>query len=351
MTLRRTLGWNPARTWAFVVGILEWKHDDLFESFPKENRRDAALVELLQKQGIPQDQIVYLQDRQATTRRIQQSFASHLAKARAGDLLLVYFTGHGDRSDDGSAYFASYDADGDANQGWVVDTIPATIEEHFAGARALLIADCCCSGSLIDAAAQQAQRVGYACLASSLANETSTGNWTFTEDLMAGLSGLAFVDADGDSAITLRELAAQIAATMAFAEEQIATFGVTKGFDPNMVLATARPRPHPRVGQRVGVFSEDEWYRAQIVAVRGKQLKVHFYGYDESDDEWVTDDLIRNITRPSYPVGAAVAVKRKRTWLPATVKEVREGIHYIQYESLGPEWNEWAPLSRIRPLA
>src|SRR5690349_4275257 len=108
----RPLGWEPARTWAFVVGTLEWKHADYFGPFPKENRRDAALVECFRALGVPPAQIVYLQDREATTKRIEREFDAQLAAARPGDTLLLYYCGHGAKTDDGAAYFASYDADG-----------------------------------------------------------------------------------------------------------------------------------------------------------------------------------------------------------------------------------------------
>ncbi|MFL5801498.1 MAG: agenet domain-containing protein [Roseiflexaceae bacterium] len=350
MTHHRTLGWNPERTWVFVVGTLEWKHSEYFDPFPQENRRDAALVEFFRAQGVPSAQIAYLQDRQATTKRIQQAFEAHLAAAGAGDLLVLYYCGHGGKADDGAAYFASYDTDCDANQGWVVDTIPATIERCFTGSRALLLADCCYSGTLADAVTRLDGTVSYACLTSSLASELSTGNWTYTEGLLAGLRGQALVDADGDSTITLRELAAQIAESMAFAEEQIATFATVGDFDPDMVIASARPRLGPRVGQRAEVHADDSWYPAQIIDARGEELKVHYYGYEESDDEWVTADRIREAKRKSYPIGAAVEVKWKRSWYPAKVLEVLAGIHHIQYQDYGPEWNEWVASKRIRRM-
>ena len=348
MPQQPTLGWLPERTWIFVVGTLEWKHAEYFDPFPKQNRRDAALVEFFRAQGVPAAQIVYLQDHQATTRRIQQALETHLAGAGAGDLLVLYYCGHGDKTDAGAAYFASYDADGEGNPGWQVDSIPTTIARCFGGSHALLLADACYSGSLSGAIAQHSSRVSFACLASSLASELSTGNWTFTEGLLAGLRGQAFVDGDGDSSITLRELAAQIAESMAFAEEQIATFATTGAFDPNMVIATARPRPDPRVGRRVQVDAEGDWYPAQIVDARGEQLKVHYYGYEESDDEWVTRERIREAAHKSYPVGATVEVKWKRSWYPAKVLDVRAGIHHIQYQDYGPEWNEWVASKRIR---
>lgn len=349
MAQHRPLGWTPERTWVFVVGTLEWKHADIFSPFPKQNRRDQALVEFFRAHGVPAAQMVYLQDQQATTRRIQQRLEGLLASAAAGDLLVLYYCGHGGRLDSGATYFASYDADCEDNQGWPVDAIPATIERHFGGARALLLADCCYSGALAEAVAQAARRVAYACLTSSLASELSTGNWTFTEGLLLGLRGMAFVDANGDDQITLRELAGQIVDSMAFAEEQVATFATAGGFDPEIVIAAARPRQDERVGRMVEVRWGQDWYRAQIVDVRGEQLKVHYYGYEESDDEWVTDERVRAAAPLSYSVGARVEVKWKRDWYLATVLEARGGIHHIQYDGYGPEWNEWVASKRIRP--
>jgi hypothetical protein len=342
------LGWNPDRIWLFVVGTLEWKYDEYFPPFPKQNRRDAALVEFFRAQGVPEAQIVYLQDGQATSKNIQQALKTQLAATRAGDLLVLYYCGHGSKNDDGAVYFVSYDTDGEDPPPWMADTIPAAIERSFRGSHALLMVDCCYSGYLADALPQPAKRIAYACLTSSLASESSTGNWTFTEGLLAGLHGHAFVDADSNSSITLGELAAQIAESMAFAEEQISTFITTSNFDPNIVVGAARPRIGPRVGQRVEAYDGDDWYRAQIIDVRGQEFKVHYYGYEESDDEWVTADRMREVTWTRYPVGAAVEVKWKRKWYPATVLDIRGGIHQIQYQDYGPEWNEWVASKRIR---
>jgi hypothetical protein len=351
MAQHQALGWNPEHTWIFVVGTLAWKHPKYFAPFPQEQRRDAALVAFFREQGVPAAQIVYLQDSEATTQRIQQSLEAHLDKAGADDLLVLYYCGHGGKTDDAVTYFASYDTDSERNQGWLVNTIPATIARCFRGTHALLLVDCCYSGSLAEAVAQQSGRMAYACLTSSLASELSTGNWTFTEGLLAGLRGQAFVDGDSNSQITLQELAAQIIESMAFAEEQIATFAVSGGFDPHIVLAAARPRPYTRVGQRVEVHAEGAWYPAQIIDASGERLKVHYYGYEESDDEWVTSDRIREAVRTTYPVGTAVEVKWKRSWYAATVLEAHSGIHYIEYEGFGPEWNEWVALKRIRLVA
>jgi hypothetical protein len=342
--------WQPERTWAFIVGILEWKHSDIFSAFPKEQRRDAALVKLLGERGVPKEQICYLQDRKATTAQIAEAFAAQLGAARAGDMLLLYFCGHGSLTEAGATYFASYDADGETNTGWMVNDILATIERSFRGSQALLIADCCHSGHLADAVAARPRRVAYASLGSSLASELSTGNWTFTEALLAGLRGESYTDSNGSAEITLAELAAHIQEEMAFAEEQIATFAVSPRFDPELVLAPAHPRRDPQIGRQVAVQTKEGWFKGQVIDVRRDQLKVRYYGYDSGYDEWVQLEAVRTMGRPRYPVGSTVEVQWKRRWYLATILDERSGVHYIAYENHSPEWNEWVSSRRIRPL-
>ncbi|MDQ2799439.1 MAG: hypothetical protein M3Y13_07335, partial [Armatimonadota bacterium] len=80
------LDWQPRHTWVFAVGTLSWKHKELFDSFPTENRRDAELVDLFRQRGVPDDQIVYLQDKHATQAAIDSAFAAMLPKLGADDL-------------------------------------------------------------------------------------------------------------------------------------------------------------------------------------------------------------------------------------------------------------------------
>lgn len=342
--------WEPARTWAFVVGLLEWKHSDIYSPFPKEERRDAQLVKLLKERGVPERQVRYLQDRKATTAAIAAGFAELLAAAPAGSTLILYYCGHGGMDDGGAVFFASYDADDGDIPGWPAAAIPDAIEKHFRGSQAILLADCCHSGHLADAVAARPRRVTYATLGSSLASELSTGNWTFTEAILAALRGEAYTDSDGSATITLAELAAHINTEMAFAEEQVATFATTRGFDPQLVLAAAKPRRDPQIGRNLAVHAEDAWWPAQVTDVRGGKLKVRYYGYDSTHDDWVSPEQTRAIGRPRYPTGATVEVKWKNRWHLATVLNERAGVHCIAYEGYGPEFNEWVSSKRIRPL-
>ena len=113
------------------MGALSWKHKEAFGSFPVKNRRDTALVDFFKRAGVPETQIVYLQDKQATQQRIDAAFKTQSKKLGPNDLLIVYYAGHGyesEKRDD--VYLASYDAGDDDVPGWSVNSIPDTIKNN-----------------------------------------------------------------------------------------------------------------------------------------------------------------------------------------------------------------------------
>src|SRR3954468_13347935 len=237
----KDLGWQPQKTWVFVVGVLSWKYSDMFGSFPVKNRRDNTLVDFFKQGGVPDSQIVYLQDKQATQQRIDNAFTEQLKKLRPDDLLIVYYAGHGSKSDDGNDVFlASYDAGDDGVEGWSVNAIPGKINGSKCS-RVLWLIDCCYSGQAGLAIAKQTKGPAYACVTSSAASESSTEHWTFTEALLDALRGVAYVDLNHDGVVTLSEFAAHVEADMNAAEEQRSNFAHTKGFDTEMMLAPAKP--------------------------------------------------------------------------------------------------------------
>jgi hypothetical protein len=189
--------WEPEKTWVFMVGVLEWK-DESIARFPKENRRDQELAALLSRRGVPAGQILFLEDGEATLARIRKEFPAFLAKATG--TVIVYYAGHGDRDASGAAAFLPYDSQGPLEQsGWSVRSIFDDLEKHFKGSRALLLADCCYSGALSTEARKR--KVPALCLASSQSSAESTGNWTFTEGLIAGFRGEGLLDLDGDGKV------------------------------------------------------------------------------------------------------------------------------------------------------
>lgn len=342
-------GWEPQRTWVFFAGLLEWQDSENLASFPQKNRRDEILLNELRKRGVPESQIVYLKDSQATTARIQAEFVKLLGKARPGDTVFIYYCGHGYKDEKARAFMASYDADDDT-LGWAMDAVPETVEKHFKGSRAMIALDNCYSGSMAAAVKSKPRRVSYAVMTSSLASQISTGNWTFTESLISAFRGDSFMDGNRDGKVTFAELKNNAEEDMLFGEEQMATFAFTGDFAPQMQVAVSTPNSSPRLGERVEAYSIDGWYKGYITDFKDNKYKVHYYGYEYDEDEWVTAKMIRVPKAVHYAVGQKVEVEWKKKWYPAKVLEVKGGSHYITYTGYDSEWDEWVPSSRIRKI-
>lgn len=342
--------WEPQRTWVFFAGLLEWKDSEMFASFPQKNRRDELLLEQLRKSGVPESQIVYLKDSAGTTTKIKSEFEKHLAKAKPGDTVFVYYCGHGYKNDAAETYLASYDVS-EKTLGWAVADIPDVIEKHFKGANAMIALDNCYSGAMAAAVKAKPRRVSYAVMTSSLASQVSTGNWTFTEALLSGFRGDPHMDKDRNGTVTFAELQSNAEEDMLFGEEQMATFAYTGNFSPAYTVTGSTPNRSPRIGERVEAYSIDGWYKGYITDFKDSKYKVHYYGYEYDEDEWVPEKMIRKPKVVQYPVGQKVEVEWKKEWYAAKVVEVKGGSHFITYDGYGKEWDEWVPSSRIRSPA
>jgi len=183
--------WEPANTWVFAVGVLQFDSPGL-ETYPEEGRVDAVMIDALKKRGVPEEHIEFIKNEQATEAHITSELVKLLKRTGEGDTLLFYYTGHGGRDYSKPARpvnFITYDTA--AN--WTVAEMFDCIEENFKGARALLVADCCHSGGLAEEAARRSKKIGYGVLASAQPTSVSTSNWTFTQcvaDLFNGHAAL-----------------------------------------------------------------------------------------------------------------------------------------------------------------
>src|SRR5262245_22311849 len=89
----------PAHTFALLVGLLEWQ-DPSIGTFPQAARQDRALERLLLERGVPREQLVFLQDAEATKARVLDELSALAARAPTGSTLIYYFAGHGSLEDD-----------------------------------------------------------------------------------------------------------------------------------------------------------------------------------------------------------------------------------------------------------
>lgn len=287
--------WDPGKTLVFIVGTLQWQNKEEFSSFPLQNRRDAALADFFKKAGVPENKVVYLQDKAATLSTIRQSLNGLLKLSAPGDTLILYYCGHGYPIEEGSEkiFFASYDAWVGDVEGWAVNKIVSKIEADFKGNRAILLVDCCHSGGLIDAVKEKGKRLSYACFVSSETDKSSTGNWTFTESVLSALRGEGPVDRDRNGWVSVEEMQGHLYSEMAFAEDQKSRNLLTGEWKTSDLMAAARKMRHPREGEQVEVLAEGEWWTARILDGKDGKFQVFYYGYEADEAEWVEAKRIR----------------------------------------------------------
>ena len=351
-TCHAELDWHPERTSLFAVGVLQWQDPAVWRGMAnaQKHRRDVELVQHFRTAGVPEDRIVYLQDQHATRQRIQRDLQAQLARTQPGELLIIYFTGHGFRDRKShEVHFANYDAV-DGASAWPVRAIFDTVEGNFRGSHVLLMADCCYTGGLVDEAKLRKSRLGYACLCSSHSHSSSTGRWTFTESLLAGLRGSPTVDLNDDGEIDVSELGQFSELEMAFAEKQKAVYDANRAFPARWRIAQPSKQRTPRQGERIEVEWKGKWYRSHVLESMGNQCKVHYLGYDDSWDEWVGPDRVRPYHPKSFAEGESVEVlwAKDNKWYPAKILRNWYGLAFVHYDGYTSEWDDWVSNDAIR---
>jgi hypothetical protein len=341
--------WSPAQTVVFAAGLLRWARHDLYGSFPRVERRDRALIDTLVGRGVPRERITYLHDHEATLAAARTALRASIDAAGPEDTFLFYWTGHGDRTESGASFAVTYDAGDDSTTSCLAyDEIVRTIEQHGRMRQAMLFADTCYSGAIADDATARTGGPPRAGFGSSGASETSTGNWTFTDAIIAAFGGAANADRDRDRAVTVADLSRFIEEEMAFADGQLATMRHTADFPAVMQLAQAEAAPCARYGERIEVLQEGTWWPATITGQPGDQLAVHYDGYTHRWDATVDANETRPYAPTTYAPGTRVSVRWNDAWYPATVREQRLGVHFVHYDDYAETWDEWVSIDRVR---
>ncbi|NLF96614.1 MAG: hypothetical protein GX569_07740 [Candidatus Riflebacteria bacterium] len=345
--------WQPGNTFVLMAGVLSWQ-DASLATYTADNRYDQKLYGILRQRGVPADNIVFLKDKKATLAAIRRALQKLLTRSDGQSTFMFYYTGHGERSEDGSeTYFLNYDCDTEdlARTGFSLNELAETIKRVFNGRKVLLTADCCYSGNLNRTAdTLGAAGIDTMVLSSATAANESTGEWTFTRSLNQILSGTPLMKCD-ELELTAAVAADYIAYNMACAEMQLSNYHLTQKFPARFVLtrlkaAIGKNRPH--LGKYMIAIEDGIEYKVRIVDQNGKKCKVHYFGLDGEPDAWLDYTTLKPIHWKTWSVGSLIEVEWENEWYPARVLKREGNFHYIRYDDHEEIWNEWVAFDRIR---
>lgn len=249
---------NPASTrlrqrWAVCVGVSQYRssRDGGFDGLPFASQDASEFGEwLVSTGGWPRDHVTCLLDGEATERQVRIALESWLTKARAEDLIVLFWAGHGypDPEDPEKVYFACHDTDPNIPAtGFRMDRVVQILKER-AARNVIVLADTCHAGKLVTRGERGLSVIptvkkmqeqdgipkGWVFMVSAEADRkavehSSWRNGAFTHCFLQGLGGKAdgFQSAGRkDGTVTLGELRAYL--TTAMPDETQKVLGVAK---------------------------------------------------------------------------------------------------------------------------
>jgi len=216
------------KRWAVVIGVGEYESPDIPDlEFAAADAR--AMYDFLTSDAAgPFDEVLYLQDADATGAAMREALFVFLQQADWDDLVVIYYAGHGapDPNRQDNLYLLPTDSDLSrlAATGFPMWDVKTALRRQIASERVLVIADACHSagtadGDTVGGGEANAIAGGFAQLFSpsrrlmmtaadtdefSLEDSRWGGHGVFTHFILDGLEGAG--DYDGDGIVTFTEL-------------------------------------------------------------------------------------------------------------------------------------------------
>lgn len=345
--------WSPENTRVVVISLARFAGEkDGATSFSIPDRLDDPLVELLIKRGVPEEQILYLKDDEATKDEITAQFPAFLAESTEDEMLIFYYSSHGGYDPKTGAHtFSAFD--GPMPIGWFV----GKIEAKFQGAQAMLFSDCCFSGGLVELAKVRTKTpISFAALSTTGSCNLGYSGWRFTDVLIRAWSGDVAMDFDETGTISFAELCVFAERYMAFVAEGKPLYASTGRFDGELILSKTDRPAKEGIGALVEAREGKSWFKAEVIDVKFDkndepvEMRVHFTDKDRySKRAWVTLDDLREYEYRTYEVGTEVEIRSADgQWLPGKVIDAFEHMHECSYDGKTFFYNEWMSPSRIR---
>lgn len=216
------------KRWAVVVGVGEYESNDIpdLEFAPADAR---AVREFLESDAAgPFDEVLYLENEQATGAAMREALFVFLQQADWDDLVVIYYAGHGapDPGRPDNLYLLPTDAElgSLAATGFPMWDVKTALRRQIAAERVLVIADACHSagtadGDVVGGSSSNQIAGGFQGLFTpsrrlmmtaadtnefSLEDERWGGHGVFTHFLLDGLRGSG--DLDNNGIVTFTEL-------------------------------------------------------------------------------------------------------------------------------------------------
>jgi Caspase domain len=350
---RRVPKWSPENTRVVVISLARFAGEkDGATSFSLSDRLDDPLVELFKERGVPEEQILYLKDEDATQADITARFPAFLAESSEDEMLIFYYSSHGGYDPKTGAHtFSAFD--GSMPIGWFV----GKIEARFEGTQAMLFSDCCFSGGLVELASVRTKTpISWGALSTTGSCNLGYSGWRFTDVLLRAWSGDVAMDFDESGTISFDELCVFAERYMAFVAEGKPLYASTGRFNGELVLSKTDRPAKDGIGDLVEAREGKSWFKAEVIDVQfdgngeAKRLRVHFTDKSRySKRAWLSPDDIREYEYRTYKLGTRVEIRNADgEWLPGKVIDAFEHMHECSYDGKSAFYNEWMSPSRIR---
>lgn len=321
--------WKPKQTWVVYASMVEGHFDPA-------GRRDQELVDALLEAGVPDGQMFFLPDHEATAAGILEAIASVGEQAEEEDVLLFIFSGHGalQKTEDGWTNRYVVEGKEQLTSQEVVDAI----EESFGGALAIMVADNCMSGATVDDVEEHEGEVAIAALSSTAAFDVSWTGWLLIAQLIWLVQGKPWLDVDEDGKISLEDF-------FTFVEEEMA---LVRGFKPSWYIPedaeltfhkNIPERAHEREHERVHAENKGKRVYARILSVDEENETAEVQWLDRfgvATSEVALDDCVL-IEFDEHEVGTLVSLNDAGSQANAkgatgVVEETFNGLHLVRFD-------------------
>jgi hypothetical protein len=100
-----------------------------------------------------------------------------------------------------------------------------------------------------------------------------------------------------------------------------------------------------KLGETVMVSKDGKWLPAQVIASGSSKYKIHFQGLESVFDEWVGPDRIEDL---SFQPGEKIMVFWQEDWYEAKVLRYKDGQYLVHFEGFPDSEDQWVTVDRMK---